>query len=321
MIDNRYFVEPANWMQDAEDLRQLRETVFIIEQKVSREEEWDGLDPDCLHVIARETDGLRPIGTGRLSPTGKIGRMAVRADWRGQGVGSAMLRALIDLARERKLTRVYLHAQLSALDFYLKHGFVASGEIFTEADIEHRRMQLDLPYPEPIARGGEPEAADERISRLLTCDSLLSARAVSLAVLERARHEIMLYTRDLEAPLYDNEEILEQFRRVALSGRRARVRILLQDTARASRDGHRLVGLAQRLSSVISIRQPINDDLQYAAAFLLNDRGSYLFRTAGDRFEGEGDLYHPPRQNELQRYFDAVWERSVEPVELRRLSI
>lgn len=321
MIDNRYFVEPANWMQDAEALRQLREAVFIVEQKVSREEEWDGLDPDCLHVIARETAGLRPIGTGRLSPTGKIGRMAVLAEWRGQGVGSAMLRALIDLARERKMTRLYLHAQLSALDFYEKHGFVASGEVFREAEIDHRRMQLDLPYPEPIARAVEPEAPDERIGRLLTCDSLTSAREVTLAVLERARHELMLYTRDLEAPLYDVEDIIEQFRRVALSGRRARVRILLQDTARATRDGHRLVGLAHRLSSVIHIRQPVDDDLQYPSAFLLNDRGSYLFRSAGDRFEGEGDLYHPPRQGELQRYFDAVWERAVEPVALRRLSI
>ncbi len=321
MIDNRYFVEPANWMQDAEALRQLREAVFVVEQKVSREDEWDGLDPGCLHVIARETEGRRPIGTGRLSLNGKIGRMAVLAQWRGQGVGSAMLRALIDLARERKMTRVYLHAQLSALEFYTKHDFVVSGEIFSEADIEHRRMQLDLPYPEPIARGGEPEAADERISRLLTCDSLVGVREVTLAVLERARHEVMLYTRDLEPPVYEHEAIVEQFRRIAVSGRRARLRILIQDTARASADGHRLVSLAHRLSSAISIRQPTDDDLQYPSAFILNDRSSYLFRNAGERFEGEGDLYNPPRQGELQRYFDAVWERSVEPVALRRLSI
>jgi predicted GNAT family N-acyltransferase len=321
MIDNRYFVEPANWMQDAEALRQLRETVFVLEQEVSREDEWDELDPDCLHVIARETDGLRPIGTGRLTLQGKIGRMAVLAPWRGQGVGSAMLRALIDLARERKMTRVSMHAQLSALEFYTRHGFVASGEVFIEANIEHRRMHLDLPLSEPIARSSDVEAPDERISRLLTCDSLVGVRELTLAILERARHEVMIYSRDLEAPVYEHEAIVEQCRRVALSGRRARLRILIQDTARASADGHRLVTLAHRLPSVINIRQPTDDDLQYPSAFILNDRGSYLYRNAGDRFEGEGDLYNPPRQGELQRYFDAVWERALEPVALRRLSI
>ena len=320
MIESRFFVEPANWDHDAEQLRQLRETVFIIEQQVSREEEWDGLDPDCLHVLARTPDGTA-IGTGRLSPTGKIGRMAVLAPWRGQGVGSALLQALIDLAREKHMTRLYLHAQVSAIPFYERHGFIAQGPLFEEAAIEHRKMQLDLPYAEPIPRGGQTEAADERIGRLLTCDTLVGCREVTQAIAERARHELCLYTRDLEAPLYDHDAFIEQCRRIALSGRHARLRVLLQDTARVARDGHRLVGLAQRLSTAIHIRQPQGDDLQYAAAFLLNDRASYLFRSAGDRWEGEGDLYHPPRQSELQRYFDAVWERSPEPAELRRLSL
>lgn len=321
MIESRYFVEPANWQQDADTLRQLREAVFIVEQKVSREDECDGQDPQCLHVLARSSEDRRPIGTGRITPTGKIGRMAVLPDWRGRGVGSAMLQALVDLARSRNMTRLYLHAQLSAIAFYERHGFVVSGPQFEEAGIEHRKMQLDLPYPEPVARGGLPEAADERISRLLSCDSLVSAREVSLAIAARARHALCLYTRDLEAPLYDQEAFIEQCRRIAMSGRHAQLCILIQDTARVTRDGHRLVSLAQRLSSSIHIRQPQADDLQYPSAFLLNDRASYLFRSAGDRWDGEGDLYHPPRHGELQRYFDAVWERSPEPAELRRLSI
>ena len=90
-------VDPVEYVHALPELRAVRETVFVEEQKVPIEDEWDALDPECVHVIARALDG-RAIGTGRLTPEHKIGRMAVLPEWRGKGVGDAMLLALVEEA-------------------------------------------------------------------------------------------------------------------------------------------------------------------------------------------------------------------------------
>ena len=91
--------------------------------------EWDDLDPRSHHVLARDRDG-HPIGTGRLTPEHKIGRMAVLPAWRGKGVGEGLLLALIEKARQLAWPEVSLHAQVDAIGFYAKFGFQAYGERF-----------------------------------------------------------------------------------------------------------------------------------------------------------------------------------------------
>ena len=131
----------ASWERDADALRRVRHEVFVIEQNVAPDLEWDGEDASCRHAVAL-IDG-RCVGTGRLSPGGKIGRMAVLREARGLGVGSAILGRLVDMALDAGMDRVYLHAQVHALDFYARHGFVAEGPEFDEADIPHRLMACD----------------------------------------------------------------------------------------------------------------------------------------------------------------------------------
>ena len=135
-------VRTAEWSVDRSALRAVREQVFVREQAVPIELEWDEFDPLCQHVVA-EAAG-RAIGTGRLLPDGHIGRMAVLEAWRGQGVGSALLEALMEIARNRGIRRVRLNAQSRALAFYQRHGFVAEGEEFIEAGIAHRSMWRDV---------------------------------------------------------------------------------------------------------------------------------------------------------------------------------
>ncbi len=124
-------------------IRSVRDAVFGREQHVPRALDWDGEDAACVQALARSAEG-RAIGTGRLRADGKIGRMAVRRRWRGRGVGTALLRALVAAARRRGLRRVYLHAQLSAAGFYARHGFIARGPRFYEAGILHVRMSRRL---------------------------------------------------------------------------------------------------------------------------------------------------------------------------------
>jgi predicted GNAT family N-acyltransferase len=151
-------VRVAVWPADAATLASIRRRVFVEEQGVPAELEWDGRDADCAHVLALVNRD--PVGTGRLMPTGKIGRLAVLASSRRHGVGSRMLRRLTELARERGLREVYLHAQVSALPFYAAHGFVAEGPEFEEAGIAHRRMRLALAAdPRPADQRSAPEAA------------------------------------------------------------------------------------------------------------------------------------------------------------------
>jgi predicted GNAT family N-acyltransferase len=133
-------VEAGSWGQLADAAGKLREAVFVNEQKVPRELEIDGQDPGCRHVLARGPDGT-PIGTGRLLPDGHIGRMAVAAAWRGQGVGRALLERLLEEASILGMTGLALNAQTTASDFYRRFGFVAEGAEFIEAGLPHQAMR------------------------------------------------------------------------------------------------------------------------------------------------------------------------------------
>jgi predicted GNAT family N-acyltransferase len=140
-------VQAVDWKAHREALHAIRRTVFIAEQNVPEELEWDEIDAHCRHVMALAPGGA-PIGTGRLLPDGHIGRMAVLKEWRGRGVGSAILDTLLALARRAGFETVRLHAQTYAVGFYAKHGFTAIGEEFMEAGIPHREMAMKLdPLP------------------------------------------------------------------------------------------------------------------------------------------------------------------------------
>lgn len=141
--DLRYSVRLATWPRDADALQAIRHAVFVVEQQVPEALEWDGCDAECAHAIAEDTAGS-PIGCARLLRDGYIGRMAVLQHYRGRGVGTALLKKLVALARERGHDRAMLNAQSHALPFYARFGFVTDGSEFTEAGIPHQTMTLTL---------------------------------------------------------------------------------------------------------------------------------------------------------------------------------
>ena len=134
----------ADWTQQQEALSGIRREVFIEEQNVPEELEWDGIDAVSVHVLAYDNFNDIPIGTGRLASDGQIGRMALRKDYRRQGIGHAILKKLIELALRDGHSNVYLHAQLYVVDFYKQAGFEAVGETFMDAGIPHVKMTLLL---------------------------------------------------------------------------------------------------------------------------------------------------------------------------------
>jgi predicted GNAT family N-acyltransferase len=140
-------VDTGDWATLKDPAQALREQVFVHEQGIAPELEWDEADATALHAVACNRAGL-PLGTGRLLPhapgVGRIGRMAVRADMRGSGVGMDVLRSLTEAARAQGLREIVLHAQVSAAGFYRRAGFHPRGPVFDEVGIPHQEMVRDL---------------------------------------------------------------------------------------------------------------------------------------------------------------------------------
>lgn len=295
-------VKPIDYTEGLPELRAVRETVFVQEQRVPIEQEWDALDPHCLHVIARDADG-QAIGTGRLTPEGKLGRMAVLLEWRGHGVGDALLAALIELARQRGWRELALNAQVSAYGFYARHGFVPYDARFHEAGIEHQAMRRALTGTTSI------ETRDAAVT-------------ISSALVARARRSLWIYSRDLDPGLFDAPEVMNALRRLAVAGHGGEIRILLQDADAPQRAHAPLIALAQRLPSVFGFREVVDPvDRGYASAFSVNDAGGYYFRSLGHRFDGEADLDGGGRARQLIEAFRPVWERARVVSEYRALGI
>lgn len=134
----------VTWNAEQKALRAVRTAVFIEEQHVPPELEWDGLDAKALHLLACNAAG-DAIGCARILSGGVIGRMAVLAPWRGKGVGMALLRKAVQVCRERGWRDVRLSAQIYAIAFYEKAGFVVCSEEYLDAGIPHRDMCLAAP--------------------------------------------------------------------------------------------------------------------------------------------------------------------------------
>ncbi|MGW5658997.1 GNAT family N-acetyltransferase [Streptomyces sp. NPDC003758] len=151
-----YVVRIAEEPADREACFAVRKEVFVGEQGVPEDIEYDAYDAAAVHVLAVREDGV-PLGTGRLlhgeaaaaknggdASVGSLGRLAVTREARGLGVGAALVRAIEDAARARGLTAVDLHAQTQALGFYERLGYAAYGPEFPDAGIPHRSMRRSL---------------------------------------------------------------------------------------------------------------------------------------------------------------------------------
>ncbi|MCW9048304.1 MAG: GNAT family N-acetyltransferase [Gammaproteobacteria bacterium] len=139
----KYKVKTTSWNESKNALSEIRRKVFIEEQNVPEELEWDEYDQDCTHVLVTDEHN-KAVACGRLKSDGHIGRMAVLKEHRATGIGTAMLSELINHAENMKINKVYLHAQTSAIKFYEKQGFEVISEEFMDAGIAHKTMKKSL---------------------------------------------------------------------------------------------------------------------------------------------------------------------------------
>jgi len=299
---SEFTIRRAEWGPDTEALRDIRTRVFIEEQKVPKDLEWDELDKDCLHALALAGD--KPIGTGRLTPDGHIGRMAVLAEWRKRGVGAALLTHLMDAGRERGDTFCELNAQVSAIGFYERFGFQAEGDEFMDAGIPHRVMRLDY-----------------GTSSVKQLSGFTELRSAIYEIARSARHEFALYAPDLATQLTGTAELEAALKDLALFSRRGRIRLLVQDARAAAADGNPLLRLTGALPSRCALQQLCAEDEAEDEVYAFNDNGDSFHQQKTESATGTFVTGSPVTARDFQRRFDPLWERSVPAPDARRLQI
>ena len=132
-------IKTVDFITNSEDLRNIRTTVFIEEQNVPPELEWDEYDKSSTHFLACYDD--IPVGTARLLDDGHIGRMAILKDHRNRNIGKNMLKYVLEYAKKQLFDKIELSAQEHAVGFYKKQGFVVIGDVYLDAGIPHYDMQ------------------------------------------------------------------------------------------------------------------------------------------------------------------------------------
>ena len=144
-MKNNLKIEIVKWIDDHTQLKNIREKVFIQEQKVTPQLEWDGMDEKAIHFLVFNDKAA--IGCARaivIKDHMQLGRMAVLKEYRGQGIGSALIEKAMTTAKLNQLSAIYISAQCHAIDFYKKFGFEVTSDIYLDAEIPHRDMTLDF---------------------------------------------------------------------------------------------------------------------------------------------------------------------------------
>lgn len=312
-------VKRVYWREAETDLRILREFVFIREQNVPPELEWDGEDEKAVHVLARDHKG-RGIATARMISDGHIGRMAVLRAWRHRGVGTKLLTALITIAQARQLPRVKLDAQVRAIDFYQRFGFEPQGDTFLDAGIPHQHMTRTLQSLDVQLNINDlPKQVLGETRGYIDLKGMEDNKQAAIHMASQGQRSIKLFTPNLDPRIFNNDEFINTVKKVALHNPRSYVSILILDPSEVVSRGHRIVELARKISSYVFINRANEEDHDRVDTFMIVDDVGIIRRAHNDRFEGLAEFNNPAEARLLLKTFNDAWERSIPEPELRRL--
>lgn len=242
-------VAGALWNKDRSTLKEIRTEVFVREQGVPEDLEMDNLDATAEHFIAY--DNGMPIGCARLIDGKKIGRMAVLASYRGQGVGWQILDHIKRYASQKRYTLLQLSAQCHAYNFYRLSEFKACSTPYEDAGIPHIDMELRT-FSKDNELGGQYEIGKD--NNLYHGSNLLEAAGYFDMALSQCSKSIVLALNDLSHPLCNHKHLLDKIKQSAKSNRHFKVYILIA-SYHTSYNEHPIFRLAERLPSFIEIKQ------------------------------------------------------------------
>lgn len=309
-MKSRFEISLADRLRDWGALKRVREAVFVAEQGVPPELEWDEIDPDCVHILARNEEGS-VVGVARLCPGGHIGRMAVLAGWRGMGVGRAMLQFLLDHANREGVQHLHLNAQVSAVGFYEKAGFQVQGGEFMDAGIPHLRMIRD---------SGPACTVGEDPQEYLLSDRAEVGRSI-MTFFQQARRSVDVLWPKLDVDLFGTPDAIDTMRAFVTENRVRQLRLLVTDAGPLVENAHPLLELARRMPSRIGLRvvqAPYSDEDD---AYLVADETAYLRSLAGTEFRVRRCCDGRGESRRLAGLFLERWNHAREDPRLRRLPL
>ncbi len=302
----RITIRATSWQEDRKLLQSIRHQVFVQEQQVPEQLEWDEQDENAWHWLASFEDQV--IGTCRMLANGHIGRMAVLKGFRGQGIGQALLHAAIECAQQAQLLEVYLYAQTQAVEFYQRADFVVHGEEFMDAGIPHLTMRKPLDQPRLLGvHGGDFAISHLRES---VCD-----------LIGQAQQRLRILSYDLDPTVFDDAEIAELISGLARKSRYSEVRIMLLDSSKVVKRGHRLLTLHRRLSSNILLRRSGALEHDVKDNLVIADHLGIICQSMRETEKIWGNYNNKPVVSNYIEQFDRLWEHAREDKDLRQLDI
>lgn len=318
-------IRKYSWQLAPGHIRDIRQRVFIDEQRVPPELEWDDTDEIADHFLAVTPDNT-PIGVARmftaLEETACIGRMAILPEYRGQGIGETLLQHLIHEAADNQYRELRLSAQEYAIPFYESSGFHVCSDTYEDAGIPHVDMRCLAPklQAEGLESRNRPLLLGHDSRSWLFSDELRMLDLVD-TLAGQTSQRLWLYDRFLDHDLYDRHRFRELISALARRHRLSEVRILIHDDKPLVKRRHQLVELMRRLPSKIELRL-VNDD--YPAddqPFMLADREGVVYRHAFDKPEGFANFADGGRVKLLTETFQRVWDTARSSLELRELPL
>ncbi|WP_166265833.1 GNAT family N-acetyltransferase [Marinobacter caseinilyticus] len=318
-------IRKYSWQLAPDAVKDIRLSVFIDEQGVPPELEWDDTDAIADHFIALLPDNT-PVAVARMYPsitdTAHFGRMAVVKTYRGRGYGQRLLRHMVTEAAP-DFDDFYLSAQVKAIPFYQRAGFHVCSEPYDDAGIPHVDMRCFAPTlainaqpnlrPRPLVVGQDNESwlfSSERDFIALT-DSIAS----------QARQRLWLYDRLLDHDHFDRLRFRELLSNLARRHRLSEVKLLIHHDKPLVQRRHQIIELMRRLPSKIQLRLVSPDHPTDDRAFMIADRGALIVRHGFDQPEGFANFSAPGHVKRQAESFQRMWDAGRPSVELRQLPL
>ena len=304
-------VKVVSWAErsDREALRNIRQRVFIQEQGVPSDQEWDDLDAKAIHFMAM--DGKRPVGCARLLEDGYFGRMAVLAEHRGQHWGSRLLRAVGDYYQRELRGRILkASVQAQAYNFYLTNGFTPEVEFFWDAGIPHLSMNKVLGRDSSPASHIFEAGVDGEIYHL---ENEAAIEGLFQIGCQNEPRNLVLAINQLQHPMWSSHASLDSIKRYIRSSPRRKVQILLNAEYPGIND-HPLIQLSHKMSSRIQVK--VHSGLKNNGA--LFEPYGYLTATGAHVKTCFNDRSMTARYKEQ---FEELWRSALPTREARRIHL
>lgn len=308
-MSNELSIVKVDWLKYQSALQSIRESVFIEEQGVPTELEWDGQDEQAEHWLA-VTEQDQAIATLRILSDGHIGRVAVLKAYRNQGVGTQLLSHIIDHYRNQQWRELFLYSQCDAQNFYSKLGFNCRGPEFMDAGIPHICMRLTL-IDTPLLGTHHGKIAVAEKDR----DDMI------IKLIEQAQRRILILSNDLYPGALNQQSAADILSSLARKSRYSEIRMLAFNGKAIAQQNHQLLRLHQRLPTSIEMRKPAITLDECGEFFIVADRSGVLCDANSASHSCWADFNNKPTTDTYAELFYQIWHRSQIDREFSGISI